>query len=202
MNITAFFIFVNVEMKIFLSRQYISFMQRLYSTQLIATDGGSLRNGKHDCRCAYSIFFGDNDQRNESGEIFKNPSNQTAELTAITKAIAIISDQKENHTVGDRYVILSDSDYSIKCITQWAPKWIRSNWKKSDGKPVHHRYLLEDAVQQYAMIKDYVTFKHIRSHKRPPTNRTSEAYLEWYSNDQADRMCTNILKMRKSIGTE
>lgn len=169
-------------------------IQSISKMHLVATDGGSVRNGRANCRCAYGVFFGDSDRRNESGEITEKPSNQTAELTAIARAISIIA------TDDKRYTILTDSDYSIKCITQWAPSWMRNGWKKRDGKPVHHRYILENAVNQYTQIKDRVTFKHIRSHKKPPTDQQSQAYTEWYMNDRADKMCTDILKMRGGSG--
>lgn len=39
--------------------------------------------------------------------------------------------------------ILCDSQYVIKCITQWMPGWKAKGWKKKDGKPVLNRDLLE-----------------------------------------------------------
>ena len=36
-----------------------------------------------------------------------------------------------------------DSQYVINSLTKWMPGWKKKGWKKSDGKPVLNRDLLE-----------------------------------------------------------
>ena len=40
--------------------------------------------------------------------------------------------------------ILCDSQYAIKCCTEWLPGWKRRGWKKADGKPVLNQDLLKE----------------------------------------------------------
>lgn len=44
----------------------------------------------------------------------------------------------------DRSVrIYSDSNYAIKCVTEWYKKWIINNWKSSGGKDVENKDLIK-----------------------------------------------------------
>ena len=160
---------------------------------VVATDGGSTKNGKPGCRASFAVVFGRHDPRNESGEITELPSNQRAELTAITTAINIIYETQDK----EKYTILTDSDYGMKCFTSWAKNWMRNNWQTGKKEPVKHRDLIEPAFKKYLELSSRVTFKHIRSHRSAPLNKNSLAYKEWYLNDLADRECGNILKMRR-----
>jgi len=58
------------------------------------------------------------------------------ELTAILKCLEHFKEPKE-------FVIFSDSQYAINCITEWMYKWKKNNWKKGDGEDVKNVDLLE-----------------------------------------------------------
>ena len=171
---------------------------RFKTMQLVATDGGSLKNGKPGCRASFAVVFGKDDPRNTSGEITENPSNQSGEMTAITTAIDIITDELESTEGGPKqtYTILTDSDYGMKCFTTWASNWLRNDWKNAKGKPVSHKQLIAPAYKKYIKHQSKIKFKHIRSHRSPPTDKDSQAYQEWVFNDLADKACAQILKMR------
>lgn len=46
--------------------------------------------------------------------------------------------------------ILCDSQYAIKCCTEWLPGWKRRGWKKADGKPVLNQDLLKELDKELA----------------------------------------------------
>ena len=162
------------------------------SSQLIATDGGAIANGKAACRASFAVVFGKDDPRNVSGRILQDPSNQKGELTAIAKAIDLVA--QDDAVPRQHYTILTDSDYSIKCITTWARNWVRNEWQTSKGEPVKHRELIEPAYKRYLALQPHLSFKHIKSHRQAPADRMSQAYSEWYLNDLADKECSRVLK--------
>ena len=50
--------------------------------------------------------------------------------------------------------VYCDSQYVINSLTKWMPGWKKKGWKKSDGKPVLNRDLLE-ALDQALTGRDY-----------------------------------------------
>jgi len=44
--------------------------------------------------------------------------------------------------------IITDSRYSISCITDWSKRWRINDWKTSQGKAVENRELIEGIVKQ------------------------------------------------------
>lgn len=78
--------------------------------------------------------------------------------------------------------LLADSQYAIKCVTEWTPGWKRRGWRKADGKPVLNRDIIE-AIDK-AMQGRVVTFEWVRGHAGHPMNEAvdqraravSEAY--------------------------
>jgi ribonuclease HI len=43
-------------------------------------------------------------------------------------------------------LILTDSQYAIKCVTVWYQAWVKNNWITSVGRPVENRDLVEVIV--------------------------------------------------------
>ena len=50
--------------------------------------------------------------------------------------------------------VYCDSQYVINSLTKWMPGWKKKGWKKSDGKPVLNRDLLE-ALDKALTGRDY-----------------------------------------------
>ncbi|TPX11007.1 uncharacterized protein E0L32_008044 [Thyridium curvatum] len=94
----------------------------------IYTDGSSLANGRTGARAGVGVFFGAGDKRNVSERLLGEPqTNQRAELTAILRALQL-APQKQ------AVLIVTDSKYSIQCVTEWYATWQRNGWKTREGE--------------------------------------------------------------------
>ncbi len=66
--------------------------------------------------------------------------------------------------------INTDSQFLIKCITQWMPKWQKNGWKLSTGGDVKNKEQLEDLHKMLKkninikwVCQNYMNFKFINS---------------------------------------
>ncbi|KAL8366084.1 hypothetical protein RB595_004726 [Gaeumannomyces hyphopodioides] len=94
----------------------------------IYTDGSSIGNGKVGAMAGVGVFFGDGDPRNISEPLARDSpqTNQRAELTAILRALQAVD-------AAEGVRILTDSKYSISCVTEWYRKWAQTGWVTSGG---------------------------------------------------------------------
>ncbi|ROR66495.1 ribonuclease HI family protein [Agrococcus jenensis] len=77
----------------------------------------------------------------------------------------------------DELLILCDSQYVIKSITQWMPGWKRKGWRKADGKPVMNRELLEELDRLMTARKaagGVVRFEWVKGHAGHPLNEEAD----------------------------
>lgn len=108
----------------------------------IYTDGSSLANGKAGSRAGVGVFFGDGDARNVSERLVGDPqTNQRAELMAMLRALEIAP---EEQTVQ----IISDSQYSINCVTQWALGWKMKGWVTATGEKVKNQDIIRAVLDR------------------------------------------------------
>ncbi|CNI14544.1 ribonuclease HI [Mycobacterium tuberculosis] len=66
-----------------------------------------------------------------------------------------------------------DSQYVINSLTKWMPGWKKKGWKKSDGKPVLNRDLLE-ALDQALTGRDY-EFIWVKGHAGHALNEKADS---------------------------
>ena len=171
--------------KIYKTKEVIESKSQLIKTkeeQWVFTDGSCINNGKSFSCGGYGVFFGDNDTRNVAKKAEGKTTNNKEELKAILNALQII--KKDPIT---KYILYTDSQYSLNAITNWANKWAKNNWRKSDGKPVENKEIIKEAFEIYNSINN-VSFVHVRSHKKPPKDKNSKEYQIWYGNDMADKL--------------
>jgi ribonuclease HI len=109
-------------------------------------------------------------------------TNQRAELTAIIRALEIAPRHRP-------VTIVTDSRYSIDCVTNWFRKWIRNNWQTSDGKPVENKDLIQSIlvkINERDSLKVTTTFEWVKGHNRDA------------GNEEADRLAVN--GARRGVG--
>ncbi|MGL4306283.1 MAG: ribonuclease H family protein [Mycobacteriaceae bacterium] len=84
-------------------------------------------------------------------------TNQIAELRAVLEAVLA-------HPGDQPLLIESDSQYAIKCASEWLPSWKSRGWKTASGSPVKNIELIQ-AID--AAINDRpgaVRFRWVRGH--------------------------------------
>ena len=149
----------------------------------VFTDGASRNNGYYNCTASWAVFFGNGDSRNCSGLVEKDASNQRAELQAIEMALRLADEQK--------VTVVTDSLYSIKCLTKWSDAWKRNGWKTRNGGNVKHIDLIQSCLK--SMEKSDVKFHHIRSHQKLDCGKTDLENSYIRGNHIVDKMAGNVL---------
>lgn len=147
---------------------------------VLYTDGSCSKNGSVDAKAGIGVHFAtrNNISFRDISEPFEGveghkPTNQRAELKAILEALRLVKE------VDRKIIIYTDSEYAIKCITQWYPTWLAQH--KVDKKK--NIDLIKPIAQYYQALT--VEFRHINSH----TGLQDEHSL---GNEEADRLATHI----------
>ncbi|KAG6038100.1 hypothetical protein E4U41_004550 [Claviceps citrina] len=137
----------------------------------IYTDGSSLANGRTGARAGVGVYFGDADARNVSERLVGEPqTNQRAELMAMLRALEIAPIQQ---TVQ----IISDSQYSIKCVTQWALGWKSKGWKTATGEDVKNQDIIRavlDKMDERTRAQSNTYFHWVKGHASDRGNMAAD----------------------------
>ncbi|KAL6420459.1 hypothetical protein ACFW04_014447 [Cataglyphis niger] len=97
----------------------------------VFTDGACSSNGYKNARAGIGVWFQDNHPLNVSRPVEGRPTNNMAEIQAVTVAA------RQAKKAGIKKLkINTDSKFLISCITQWMPGWKKRGWKTVDNKPV------------------------------------------------------------------
>lgn len=93
-------------------------------------------------------------------------TNNEMELTAIHSALQWALDASQK---GEKFSlkIVSDSQYSIKSITEWSAGWKKRGWRTSSGDPVKNLDLMKDldtSMQLLANRGIVVTYQWVKGH--------------------------------------
>ena len=141
---------------------------------IVFTDGACSKNGYKNACAGLGVYFKENDPRNISKKIQGKQTNNVAELTAIYLAICTV---ESNLKLGENLLIVSDSEYSIRCCTSYGKKNYEQNWKKD----IPNQELVKTVYEKILNYKDNIFFKHIFSH-------TGKDDFFSRGNDQADKL--------------
>ena len=154
----------------------------------IFTDGSCLNNGKKGAKASYAVvILGPTEQGPPQHEFARSlhvgdqHTNQRAELTAIKEAVAYC----DNHNTwkqADRIVFWTDSQYALKCITEWGPGWRAKGWKKRDGKPIEHLDILRPLIELKMDKGPKFSLRYVEAHQS--SAKSSE--FPWRFNARAD----------------
>jgi ribonuclease HI len=164
------------------------------------TDGSAINNGKKNIKGGIGVFF-PGDQTNISINCnkyiinhpeydVKTATNNVAELLAILLAIEVLLPIVKQYEASQwpPIVIYSDSEYSIKSVTQWAHAWKAAGWKKKHKKAGAIKNL-EIIKKIFNYCQTYrIKFVHINSHMPEPYPKNTTNWLLWYGNDMADKL--------------
>ncbi|KAH7270569.1 ribonuclease H-like domain-containing protein, partial [Fusarium redolens] len=137
----------------------------------IWTDGSSLANGQADSRAGLGVYFGPNDKRNLAERLPGEPqTNQRAELMAILRALEIAPSTQDVQ-------IVTDSQYSIKCVTQWALSWEKKGWKTASGVEVKNQDIIRGVlarIEERDAARSKTSFQWVKGHATDQGNHQAD----------------------------
>jgi len=140
---------------------------------IVSTDGSCLRNPGGAIGWAWIAHDGG---RFDSGGAASG-TNQVAELTALLRAI-------EAHPGDEPLLIESDSQYAIRCASEWLDGWKRKGWRTASGGAVKNLDLVQSIDRAIARRGGPVRFRWVRGHVGNPFNERADqlaglAAQEW-----------------------
>eukprot|EP00922_Rhytidocystis_sp_ex-Travisia-forbesii_P032605 GHVS01048446.1.p1 GENE.GHVS01048446.1~~GHVS01048446.1.p1 ORF type:complete len:175 (-),score=22.14 GHVS01048446.1:182-676(-) len=126
------------------------------------SDGACLNNGRDGAEAGYGVYVSGVTKRflqNEIGTVPGKETNQRAELYAVTRALTMVEDwlQEKDCVV----FIRTDSDYSVRCCTEWVERWKMNGYRNHRGHPVANRDLIVWIVDTMEEWEDRVVLSWI-----------------------------------------
>ena len=151
------------------------------SKKYVYTDGACTNNGKKNAKAGIGIFFSPGDKRNVSERITGKQTNNAAELEAILRVFQILEKEIKK---GEEYVIMTDSEYAIKCMGSYGYKLAIKHWKSD--KPIPN---FEKVKMGFLLFKTYpnITLQHVRAH-------TGKKDAHSIGNEFADKLATSSIQ--------
>lgn len=117
----------------------------------------------------------------------KNGTNNTAELNGL-----LCSFQLAEHFIkkdSDKSIcILSDSKYSIDCITKWAAGWQKKGWKRGKGEEIKNLALVQQCYALYKTIQTKITIRHVKGHANIEGNELADRMAVMARKEQQESM--------------
>jgi ribonuclease HI len=102
-----------------------------------------------------------------------NGTNNTAELNGLLSAFQLAEHfiaKEDNSTL----CILSDSKYSIDCITKWAKGWQAKGWTRGKGETIKNLALVQQCYAHYQKIHRQISIRHVKGHANIEGNELSD----------------------------
>jgi len=102
-----------------------------------------------------------------------NGTNNTAELNGLLSSFQIAQHFIEKDSEKS-ICILSDSKYSIDCITKWAKGWQAKGWTRGKGEEIKNLALVQQCYSVYKIIHTKITIRHVKGHANIEGNELSD----------------------------
>jgi ribonuclease HI len=119
----------------------------------IFTDGACLGNPGPG---GYGLIIIENNYVQERGAFFEHTTNNKMEMIGVITGLHLVDSTNP-------IMVLTDSEYVIKGITQWIPRWKQKNWKTAAGNSVANQALW---IQMESLSQGKsITWQHIRGHR-------------------------------------
>ena len=93
----------------------------------------------------------------------------------------------KNNVSFDYINIYTDSEYSIKSLTEWIKNWKKNNWKNANNKDVANQDIIKKIDKYLQKYKGKIFFHHVRSH-------TGKSDYKSMGNTIADKLATEGAK--------
>lgn len=132
-------------------------------------------------------------------EYYKNNSkfeckhtNQRAELLAIYESLVYIINDKTN----TQFRIITDSMYSINCLTKWCNKWKLNGWITSKNESVLNVDIIKPSISLIDDIRNIgktIEFIHVKGHQTIRDSMDNYQKYKAIGNIKADKLATDCL---------
>jgi ribonuclease HI len=166
----------------------VDFIDSISNTLYVYTDGACSNNGSKNARAGIGIYFDKENPNNVSRELIGDKlTNNIAELTAIIEAILIIK------TIDiPNKVIVTDSEYAIKCATTYGEKLEMKEWKVKEGKKIPNLDLVKKV---YEMTNKYkIKYQHVMAHTG---NKDKHSIGNYHADYLANKSINNDDQIKK-----
>ena len=101
-------------------------------------------------------------------------TNNKAELTAILKAVLFAKEEyKKNNT--SKFIIYSDSQYSIDCVTKWCHSWKKKNWLNTKKQKVANKELIEQIMTELYFTNNFIEIRKVKGHNNDFGNEMADS---------------------------
>jgi len=100
-----------------------------------------------------------------------NGTNNTAELNGLLYSFKLAKKYLDNVK---QVQVLSDSKYSIDCITKWANGWKAKGWTRGKGEEIKNVELIKECFSLYQAIKKQLVITHVKGHANIEGNELSD----------------------------
>lgn len=110
-----------------------------------------------------------------------NGTNNTAELNALHQALLMA---EQAILAAESVEVLSDSMYSLNCISVWAAGWEKKGWRKAGGE-IKNLAIIQSSYALYSRIKADMQLTHVSAH------------VGTQGNELADRMAMLAVQSRE-----
>lgn len=162
-----------------------TFVEEFSETIYIYTDGACINNGQDNARAGIGIYINKNNPLNVSKELLQSDfksklTNNIAELMAAIEAIKIIKDCPFKNKI-----IVSDSEYMIKCATTYGKKLEANNWKTSEDKTPPNVKLVKLLYE--LTNTNNIKYMHIMAHTNNKDRHSiGNYYADLFANNSID----------------
>lgn len=137
------------------------------------------------------IFWGPNDERNAHLLLTGSKlTNIRAEIQAVN--LAAVQACSLNFK---RVIVKTDSQFVVKVINSWLPRWRANEWKKADGKRIENLDDIQKLSRYIEMMK--VQVEHTYGHQKYDESKGLEEKWDDLSCDERD-LCGNFHSDRLS----
>tara|TARA_R110002060_G_scaffold65521_2_gene74494 strand:+ start:639 stop:1217 length:579 start_codon:yes stop_codon:yes gene_type:complete len=116
-------------------------------TLMVSIHGACKGNGTANPQASWSVYFGNNSNRNECGLLpdpkHERHTSQSAPLYAAKRAIEIVEDSTFKPLGIETLVIKTHSAYLVESLSRDVWQWEKTNYVNADGETVANRFLVE-----------------------------------------------------------
>lgn len=100
-----------------------------------------------------------------------NGTNNTAELNGMLMSFKLAQKLLKTESTVQ---ILSDSKYSIDCITKWAKGWQAKGWTRGKGEEIKNVELIKECFSLYQSLKAQLIISHVKGHANIEGNELAD----------------------------